>query len=259
MVALSVTGCFYLDSCVVISELLDENKERMDKFKRDVKNYTISCYVSETVINECKKKVTKTVDFVGNLLSNIIAGYLEKLGTPYQRDLAVTPISNDDLHIIRTAFLEIGSNARKFDLFSDPFQAVEEWIVEKYEGELDKAKKPTIYSLLTQLTAIILKEVNSLQSDFESLIELEASYIVQSIEIPDPLISAILVNNGIHQTDADNISVISSHQKNNHNKAIFLTFDYSTILRNWAKIQNSNVKLNNINCCDPIYGLSFLR
>jgi hypothetical protein len=260
VIALSViAGCFYIDSCVVFSELLDENKERMEIFKKDVHRHNISCYVSETVINECREKVTKTIDFIGDLLTNLITGYLEKLGTQFQRDLTTSTISNGDLHIIRTAFLEIGGSIRRFDLLTDPFQAVEEWIVEKFEEELEKAKKPTVHNIITQLTTIILKEVNSLQSEFESLIELEASYIAQSDEPPDPLIAAILVNNSIHQPDADHISVISSHQKNKGDKAIFLTFDYKTILKSWSKIQKSNIKLNSINCCDPIYGLSFLR
>lgn len=254
-----ISGCFYLDACVVFSELLNENVARMNKFRKDVKDFQIPCYISQTVVSECEKKIKKTIEFLGNVLSNAIIGYLEKIGTINERDLATTPVSNADLHIIRNAFLEINKNVRMFDLLTDPFQAVEEWIVDNFEIELKKPNQTMVINLLTQMTKVILKEINNLESSFETLVQLETSYILQSDEDTNPLVSANLVNNNIHQPDADHISVITNHQKNKVEKAIFLTFDYKTILVNWVRIQQGNHVLRSINCCDPIYGLSFLR
>lgn len=249
----TISGCFYLDSCVVLSEILRQHGSRMAKFKKDVKEYGITCYVSESVIKECESKIKKTTDFLGGILKNVIVVYLEGITSPRKLDNA--KVSNDDLHKIKEAFLTVNQTAREFDLITDPFQAVEEWIVEKLEKEIVKSKKITLAEFVTSLTATILQEINKLQSDFERIVELEADYITKSNQMPDPQVAQILVKNGIHQPDAGHISVVASHQKNVGGKAVFLTFDYKTILLRWDIIR----RISDVICCDPIYGLSHLR
>lgn len=249
----AISGCFYLDSCVVLSEILGQHSARMTKFKKDVKEYEITCYVSESVMKECEGKIKKTTDFLGGILKDVIIVYLEGIRSPRKLDTA--KVSNDDLHRIKEAFLTVNQTAREFDLITDPFQAVEEWIVEKLEREIAKPKGITLDEFVASLTATILDEINKLQSDFERIVELEADYITKSNQTPDPQVAQILVQNGIHQPDADHISVVASHQKNVGEKVIFLTFDYKSILLKWDRIR----RVSNIICCDPIYGLSHLR
>jgi len=250
----AISGCLYLDSCVLLSEILEQNKSRMSKFKNDVKQYNITCYVSQGVIDECKEKLEKTTDFLGNILRDTIVVYLEGIRTN-PRDLSCTEPSNEDLHIIEETFLTVNQAAREFDLVSDPFQAVEEWVVAELEREMRKSKKSSLSDLVLKLTAAIMKEINDLESDFERIVELEADYIIKSTQAPCAEIRDILVQNGIHRPDADHISVIESHRRNLSGKAIFLTFDYKSIILRAKMIR----RLTNIDCCDPLYGVSYLR
>ena len=247
-----------MDSCVVLSEILGDNKTRMEKFKQDVNNHNINCYVSSSVVTECDYLIKKTINFLDFVLKNVIVTYLEGIRTK-PRDLGVTQVSNEDLHIVKEAFMEVNQAARRFDLITDPFQAVEEWLVEKLDKEVEKSKRGMLGDFVVLLTAAILEEINKMQSDFETLVDLEASYITKSTHSPDRPIIDLLLQNGIHTTDAVHISVVESHQRANSSRAVFLTFDYKTILLNWARIQSADNRLKNIVCCDPIYGLSYLR
>lgn len=249
-----ISGCFYLDSSIVFSEVLEQNKPRMDKFKGDVNNHNITCLVSTSVIEECQGKIEKTTDFLGSTLKDVLVAYLEGIRTT-PRDLSSTKPSNEDLHVLQEAFLTVKQTAREFDLISDPFQAIEEWVVSKLDKEIEKPKGSFLSDFVLALTGTILKEINSLQSDFERLVELEDDYITQSDQKTDAGTIDTLVGIGVHRPDADHISVIESHRRNKGGKAIFLTFDYKSILLKSGKIR----KVNNIECCDPIYGLSYLR
>jgi hypothetical protein len=242
----------------VFSELLGQNKPRIEKLKRDAARYNIKCYVSPSVEAECDYKIKKTINFLDFVLKKVIIAYLEGIQTK-PRDLTTSEVSNEDLHTIREAFMLVNANSRKFDLIKDPFQAVEEFLVEKLDDQLEEPEKGVLSDFATLLTANILEEITKLTSDFETLIDLEARFVSKSNESPDQSIVTLLINNGIHTADAVHISIIASHQRNHNVKAVFLTFDYSTILRKWADAQSADSRLRTIDCCDPIYGISFLR
>jgi hypothetical protein len=254
----AINGCFYLDSSVVFSELLSQNKPRIEKLKRDAQRHNIKCYVSPSIEAECDYKIKKTINFLDFVLKKVIVAHLEGIQIK-PRDLTTSKVSNEDLHRIREAFMLVNAASRKFDLIEDPFQAVEEFLVEKLDDQLEKPKKGFLSDFVTSLTANILEEITKLTSAFETLIDLEAGYISKSSETPDQSIMNALINNGIHTADAVHISIIASHQKKHNTKAVFLTFDYSTILCKWKDAQTADSRLRDIDCCDPIYGISFLR
>jgi hypothetical protein len=239
----------------VLSDVLGQNKSRMDKFKNDVKNYGISCLVSKTVQNECEDKIKRTTDFLGNTLKDVLVAYLEGVRGP-TRDLTSAKPSNNDLHIIEEAFLTINQSAREFDLFSDPFQAIEEWIVTSLDSEVTKMSEVSLSDFVQRLTATVLKEITQLLSDFETLVELEGDYVMKSSEIPDPVAIGNLLTIGIHQSDAAHISSVKSHVRHTGQNAIFITFDYRSILLKGAR---ALTQASGIVCCDPIYGLSHIR
>lgn len=249
----AISGCFYLDSCVLLSEILRQNESRMAKLRADVKNHDIACYVAEGVTKECKDKIKETTDFLGDIFKKTIVAYLE--GPLSKRNLSQSKPSNADLHIMRDAFLAINSNARQFDLISDPFQAIEEWIVVELEKELAKPTGKSLEDLLVSLTATTLKEITNLESDFERIVEFEAEYVKKSNQVPDKAMSDLLFSKGIHNPDCIHISVAFGHCNRTREKAVFLTFDYRTIIRRWFIIK----RLSGVMCCDPIYGLSYLR
>lgn len=238
---------------MIFSEILGQNKTRMDKFRRDVSHFNVTCYVSETVALECREKIERTTDFLGNVLSNIVTTYLE--GTPRQRDLTVVKPSNRDLHVLKEAFLTINQNVRHLDLITDPFQAVEEWIVTELEREITKPSGICLQDVILLLTTEILRGINDLQSDFERIVDLEADYVRRSLLQPDQPMINLLVANGLHRADATHISVVVSHVRSRLGEAVFVTFDYVSIIMKWKAI----LKVAGVVCCDPIYGVSHLR
>ena len=230
----------------------------MGKFKQDVQKHRINCYVSPSVVTECEYLIKNTINFLDFVLKKVLVVYLEGITTK-PRDLDSTQVSNEDLRTIKEAFMTVNQTARQFDLITDPFQAVEEWFVEKLDTEVEKTKKRMLGDFVVSLTATILEEITKLESAFETLVDLEASYISKSTQSPYRPVVDLLVQNGIHTADAVHISVVESHQRSQHHKAVFVTFDYKTILLKWTDIQRFESRLRSIVCCDPIYGLSHLR
>jgi hypothetical protein len=256
-----ITGSFFLDSSVVISEILGENETRMCKFKQDVNRHNISCFFSDSVATEIEEKINKTIKFLEFVLKDVIIKYLEGIILK-PRDLSKSEISNEDLKTLQYAFLTVNRAARDFDLLNDPFQAIEEWVIEKLEKEVEKPKKTFVSDFILFITAKIIEAITKLNSDLENYLEFENGFFNRYSEGTDETITKILINQGkysIKKQDALNISIISTYQNKTNNKAVFLTFDYSSILLFWEILQDRNPEIMKIDCCDPIYGLSFLR
>ena len=233
----------------------------MKKFKQDVTNHNISCYFSDSAAKECENKINKTTNFLGHVLRNVIIKYLEGIFLK-PRDLATSRISNEDLKTLQYAFLTVNNASRDFDLLNDPFQAIEEWVIEKLENEIEKPNKAVVSDFVVFITAKILEAIAKLNSDLENYLEFENAYFTRNNQEPDENIIKLLRNQeklSLSKQDALNISEISTYQNNNKQKAVFLTFDYSSILIRWETLQDRNPELMSIDCCDPIYGLSFLR
>lgn len=250
---LKVSGCFYVDSCVIFSEILGQNQQKMKKLRKDVLANKIDCYISESVDDEVAEKIQRTINFLGNILKETIIVYLEDSITN-PRDLMTIKPTNNDIHILKEAFLAINVNIRHLNLVTDPFRMVEEWLVEKFDDEISKKSKQTIGMIIIFLTKIILQEIVKINSNYERIVKLEADYIRNSNQTPDSYINAELQRLGIHRPDSDHISVMKSHFSNTTENAIFLTLDFG-IIRKWELIKN----YCDIIVCDPIYGLSHLR
>jgi hypothetical protein len=257
-----IAGCFFLDSSVILSEILGDNHARMAKFKEDVKNHSLSCFFSDSVVRECEDKINKTINFLEFVLKDIIIKYLEGIMME-PRDLSTSEISNEDLRTLQYAFLTVNHATRDFDLLEDPFQAIEEWVIEKLEKEVEKPKKGFVSDFILLITAKILEAITKLNSDLENYLEFENGFFNKQSEQPDEAIVKLLTTNQgkytIQKQDALNISVVSTYQNRTKMKAVFLTFDYFSILLKWETLQDRNPELMKIDCCDPIYGLSFLR
>ncbi|MEM0356963.1 MAG: hypothetical protein QXL77_01105 [Candidatus Bathyarchaeia archaeon] len=254
-----VHGCFYLDACVILADILQESRyqKRIDKLKKDVHKYNITCYVSNSVEEECKTKIEKTVDFIDNVLRKTIIIFLEK-GPYQQRELDKCKISNEDLHLLNDAFLTLmksQSSKKGQSPLMDPIRAIEEYVVIKMEEEIEKNSQITLSEFIKRITALILKETTRIKSEFQRLILFEGDYITRSDQKEDPLVTAKLVQSAkIHYDDAVHISIVASHKKEK-GEAVFLTFDYHSILSKHNEIR----KICDVVCCDPIYGLSYLR
>jgi hypothetical protein len=229
----------------------------MRKFKHDIEKHGITCYFSDSIAKECDYKVTRTIQFIDYVLKRVLVVYLEGVVIP--RDLSKTKASNEDLLRLQDAFLTVKRNIRDFDVLTDPFQAIEEWVIEKLEEEVEKKEPPLLSEFVTTITGIIIQAITELKSNLESIIDLEASFASKSYDIPNQVIVRLLTQNGISYDDATHISVINSHQNRNRQRAVFLTFDYKTIILKWEDIQMANAPILPLTCCDPIYGIASLR
>ncbi len=248
-----ISGCFYVDSCVILSEILGQNQQKMKKLRKDILTNGIDCFISKSVADEVTEKIQSTSNFLGNILKETIIVYLEDSITN-PRDLTSINPTNNDLHILKEAFLTVNINIKYLNLITDPFRMVEEWLVEKFDDEISKNTKQTIGNIIINLTKIILQEVVKINMNYERIVQLEANYIHNSNQTPDNNTNRELQTLGIHRPDSDHISVIKSHFINTKENAIFLTLDFG-IIKKWNLIKN----VFDIIVCDPIYGLSHLR
>lgn len=93
-----ISGCFHLDSCVILAEILSEYQSRMEKFRKDVSAFAIPCYVSESVQKECREKLERNTNFVGDIFRKMVEAYLQ--GVSVQRKNLSLPPSYEDIKIL---------------------------------------------------------------------------------------------------------------------------------------------------------------
>jgi len=64
-------GVCFIDTCIILNKILDEDSYRTNKFFNDVKNTGIDCYITPSVQEECEKKINTTLDYIGASLRTI--------------------------------------------------------------------------------------------------------------------------------------------------------------------------------------------
>jgi hypothetical protein len=234
----------------------------MTKFKVDVHAHHITCHLSTSVVSECDYKIKQTLDFLDKILKSDLIYALEHPtgSSSTTKDLNKTPINSSDISIVEETFMEITNASYSYNALRDPIRAIEEWLIEQMDKDVDNSKPPMLSKFLNDLTSSVLKEINRINAIYESLVEFETDYIKKSTQPNDSTTASFLVNCGLEPSDAKHISVVKSHIKNCGNKAVFLTFDYDTILNKWKHLKDTfSIQLKDVDCCDPIYGLNHLR
>ena len=247
-------GCFFLDSCVLISEILNENNPRIEKFKNDVKTHSIPCYFSDSVEKETQAKVNTTTNFLGNAIKDTILIHLEE--SRRKRGISVSdPMNNDDIKALEQLFNGFHSAVRTSGVsLPNPLSLIEEWVISYIARNLDKGVSFDISDLIRDLIKSVLKLSVDIQNSLDLLIKFERGF-VQKKSVPfDTRISTSIQALGIHSSDADHIaSAIANHCASSE-KTIFVTIDFSTLLNKRDAIRTTH----GIECCDPLYAFHHL-
>lgn len=247
-------GCFFLDSCVLISEILNENDSRIRKFKTDVDVHDIPCFFSDSVEIETNDKITGTIDFLGKALRETIQIHLEE--TRKKRHIAVSdPISNDDIRALEELFNGFHSAVRTSGVvLPNPLSFIETWIVSYLAKILDDGTSISIDDFIKEMVKSILKLTSEIQNSLDFLVTFEKSFVKRKSIPFNPIVSASLEGMGIHSPDSDHIASAIVNQCSAKETTIFVTLDFRTILNK----RNSILTNFKMMCCDPLYAVHHL-
>jgi hypothetical protein len=249
------SGCFFLDATIILSDILKENTPRIDKFKNDVDFHSITCYISGSVRQECNTKIETTLNFIGTVIRDSVKVGLEE--SRRNRDIPInSPITSEDILELEKLFSALHSAARitqQVPLLS-PIGIVEEWSVAFLGEKLEQGEAIDISQFSLELVKKILSLSSSIEDPYDELVTFERKYAKNvDVTVDNPIVSS-LRRMDVHEPDATHIASAISHLTNTQEKTVFVTFDYSTIIRQQDEIK----RFLNIVCCDPLYAIYHL-
>jgi len=247
-------GCFFLDTCVILSEILKENTPRIEKLKKDSRNHHIPCYISDSVKQEAYEKVQQTSNFVGDVVRKTIKYALENFRN--QRNVSITePMTSDDIKALEDLFSQYHSVIRRSHIgLASPVSLIEEWTISFLGEELDKGTRITIAEFLRELIKKLLELTGTIEDLYDELVTFQRSFVrVKSITLDSRIVIPVK-NIGIHEPDCNHIASAIFHQTSAREKTVFVTLDFSSVLDKRDRIQSQL----GIECCDPLYGLHHL-
>jgi len=248
----SPVGCFYLDTCVILSDILAENMARIGKLKNDSNIHNIPCYVSESAKKETYKKVQGTSDFLGNVVRDTMKYSLEE--HRQRRKIPLTaPMTSDDMKVLERLFSHYHNAVRTTKVgLPRPVSLIEEWAIRYLAEKLDKGISVDIKQFLRELVGELLKLTSSFEDLCDDLLEYQKGYVKISKVTADPMTVAKLeIIRGMHDPDSVHLASAISHHNARKEKTVFVTLDYDTILRERDLIW----KQFGLRCCDPLYAI----
>jgi hypothetical protein len=250
----TVVGCFFLDTCIILSDILKENTARIEKLKKNVSFYNIPCYISDSVKQEICKKVQDTSDFLGNTVRETIRYHLEesrkKRNIPFK-----DPITSDDIKALEDLFAYYHNAVRTTKVaLPSPVDLIEEWTISFLGEMLDKGTVITIEDFLRELIKKLLELTSYIEDSYDALVTFQKGFIkTKNITLDSRIIDA-LQNLGLHRPDCEHIASAIIHQAETKEKTVFVTLDFNSILYMRDLIR----KQFNMECCDPLYALHHL-
>jgi len=232
-----------------------ENTPRIDKFKKDVTFHSIACYISGSVRQECDMKIETTLNFIGTVIRDYVKVGLEE--SRRKRNIPInSPMTSEDIITLEGSFSDLHGAARttqQVPLLS-PIGIVEEWSVTFLGEKLEQGEAIDIAQFSLELVKKILSLSSSIEDPYDELVTFERKYAKNiSVTVDNPIVSS-LHRMDVHEPDATHIASAISHLTNTQEKTVFVTFDYSTIIRQQDEIK----RLMSIVCCDPLYAIYHL-
>jgi len=250
----SPIGCFFLDTCVILSDILKENTPRIEKLKKDVNLHNIPCYISDSVKQEIYEKIKQTSDFLGKVIRETIKFHLEDFRKRNKIPLT-DPMTSNDIKALEDLF-SYYYNALKITKvgLQNPISLIEEWTISFLGEQLDKGVKINIKQFLRELIKKLLELTSYIEDLYDELITFQRKFVkVKNITL-DSRIVLVVKSIGIHKKDCDHIASAVTYQIREREKVVFVTLDFSSILEKRHLIQ----KQLDLECCDPLYALHHL-
>jgi hypothetical protein len=252
----SPAGCFFLDSNILIPEILTQNNVRIWKLKRDATSHNIPCYFSDSVKIETERKVRDTTDFIGSTIKDTLVMQLEDSRRKRRISLS-DPLTIQDIKALEDLFYGFHGAARAQRTLTDPLSLIEEWVISFLAEKLDKGISITIPDLGRELVKSVLKLTVNIQDSYDNLVTFEKGFVKKKGIPADPRMVKTVANLellGIHAPDSDHVASAVMNQILSSEKTVFVSLDFSTIL-NKRDIIRINFRLE---CCDPLYAFHHL-
>ena len=254
MTSPSSIGCFFLDTNIILSDILKENTPRIEKLKKDSSFHKIPCYASDSVGKESYKKVQQTSNFLGNIVRETIQYSISE--SRKNRSIPPTePITSGDVKALEDLFSAYHDaiSITRIGLRS-PTSLVEEWAISFLGEKLDQRTTITISEFLTELVKKLLELTSSIEDSYDHLVTFQRGFVKTKNIALDSRVVSFLKTLDIHETDCDHIASALMYQTRTGEKTVFVTLDFSSILDKRHEI----AKQLGIECCDPLYALHHL-
>ncbi len=249
----SAKSHLFLDTSVVLAHIVQQNRETLCKWNNDINKYLLVCSVSDSVVNECETKIRQLTDFLGQI-GTLITQQISRQRSVDKRS-PDEPINGTDLLAVERAFFEAHPvyTAMVKQFAKRPIlnlKVVEALIVDFLDRAYRSKEPPTLGEALIQLNALVLKLKADINTKFDSAIRIRHELATPLDITPNPLDVAQLQFIGLRPNDATHVASAKQAERNHHcSKAVFVTFDYATILRYQIDI----LQKISLWCSDPLY------
>lgn len=251
---LTFAGCFFLDTCIILSDILKENVARIEKFKKNVISHSIPCYISYSVKQEIEKKIRDTSNFLGNIIRETIRYCLEEYRKKHNIGLE-EPMSIGDIKALEDLFSSYHDAVRTTKVaLPKPVDLIEEWVVSFLDEKLEKGTAISVNDFLKELVKKLLELTSYIDDLYDNLVTFQRGYFKVKNVTVDSCIVNELQTIGLHVQDCEHIASAIAYQTETKEKIIFVTLDYNSILYRRGEIR----KKFNLDCCDPLYALYHL-
>jgi len=250
----SSVGCFFLDTCILLSDILKENVARIEKLKKDSFLHNIRCYISDSVVKESYEKIQETCNFLGNIVRDTVKYQLEEFRK--RRNIPLdSSLTSDDMKALEELFscYQDAVRTSKVSLPS-PITLIEEWTISFLGEKLDKGTAINIDQFLLELVKKLLELTSSIENLYDNLVTFERDFVKKKSVAVDAVIINTLQSIGIHKPDDCHIASAFAHKSIAKEKTVFVTLDFGSILDKRELI----LKQLNLVCCDPLYALYHL-
>ena len=254
MTSSTSVGCFFLDTCIILSEILKENTPRIEKLKKDSSFHNIPCYISDSVETESYEKVQETCTFLGNVVRETIKYSL--LDSRKRSNIPSTaPMTSNDIRVLEDLFSSYYDALRTTKVgLTNPVSVIEEWTISFLGEQLDKGVAIDVNQFLVELVKKLLALTSSIEDLYDDLVTFQGSFVKKKHVAVNASTINTLQNTGVHKPDYYHIGSAISHQIGSKEKTVFVTLDYTSILNKRHLIR----KQLRIECCDPLYALHHL-
>lgn len=247
----SSVGCFFLDTCIILSDILKEDTPRIEKLKKDSSFHKIPCYISISVKKESYEKVQETLNFLGNVVRETIKYQLEE--SRKKRNITLeTSMNSDDIKALEDLFSSYQNAMRTSKIgLASPIALIEEWIISFLGEKMAKGVTIDVNQFLLELVKKLLELTSLIEDLYDELVTFQKSFVQTKDISVDAVIIKTLQSIGIHKPDDYHIASAFSHQTVTKEKTVFVTLDFNSILSKRDLI----LKQINLVCCDPLYAL----
>lgn len=248
--------CCFLDTSILISNFFRKFTDKIEKFLSVKAKYNIPCYISSSVEAECKEKIGKVLNFLGDnilLLRMRLAG--EKTRIQHEIILTEQDILLIEL-LVGDLFKELSEKAKSEG--REPPE-VEQTLLRTLEDSLvdflEQRFKENASISIDELEAFLAKCLDDFLYIKEAF-DIQQKSLVQKLEIsPDSKVVDEICRLGIHRKDSIHIVSAMQYAFSNNLSPVFISVDYKDIVN----FQEQLYLLFKFQVCDPLYAYHHLK